>query len=77
MSYELKVDEMVGYHLAEFQREISLAKQLKDHKSPPPISNGPAGGDRIPIKEGEAGAIRWLWQLLFGANGSTCAAQEG
>ncbi len=76
MSYQTKVDDMVGYHLAEFQREISLAKQLEDHKSPPPISYGPEGGDRIPVKEGERGAIGWLWHLLFGAHGSTCAAQE-
>ena len=28
MSYEKRIDEMVGQHLAEFQRELSLAKQL-------------------------------------------------
>ena len=30
MSYQKKIDEMVGKHVAEFQLEISLSRQLAD-----------------------------------------------
>ncbi len=79
MSYGMRIDDMVGHHVAEFQRELSLAKQLEGHKNPPPMPYGPEGGDCIPVKpvkEGETGAIGWLWHLLFGAYGSTCAARN-
>lgn len=28
MSYEKRIDEMVGYHLTEFQQELTLAQRL-------------------------------------------------
>ena len=30
MSYEKRIDEMVGHHLAEFQTELTLAQRLAD-----------------------------------------------
>ena len=30
MSYETRIDEMIGKHVAEYQSELSLAKELKD-----------------------------------------------
>ena len=30
MSYTIKVDEMVGKHVAQFQQELSLAKTMRD-----------------------------------------------
>ena len=40
MSYQQKIDEMVGKHVARFQEEISLAKQLKGHDRKPPMPYG-------------------------------------
>ncbi len=51
MSYETKIDQMISGHMAEFQHELSLARQLEGYKSPPSISCGPEA-DRIPVKEG-------------------------
>ncbi len=31
MSYQKKMDEMVGKHVAEFQLEFSLSRQLAEH----------------------------------------------
>ncbi len=33
MSYETRIDEMVGQHVAEFQMEVSLAKKMGGHQS--------------------------------------------
>ena len=33
MSYESKIDELVGQHVAEFQKELALAKLLKSSKA--------------------------------------------
>ena len=74
MSYETKIDEMVGQQVAEFQRELSLAKRLEDQNNSSPMPLGPEGGDRTLVEEGETGAIGWLWRLLTGTYGSTCAA---
>ena len=30
MSYESRIDEMIGRHVAEFQAELSLARELDD-----------------------------------------------
>lgn len=40
MSYETRIDELVGKHLAEFQREVTLAKRLSTVKKVPPMPYG-------------------------------------
>ena len=40
MSYQKKIDEMVGKHVAEFQLEISLAKQMEGLKTTPKMPYG-------------------------------------
>ena len=40
MSYETKIDELVGKHLAEFQREVTLAKTLSTLRKVPPMPYG-------------------------------------
>jgi len=40
MSYARKMDEMVGAHVSEFQREFSLAKQFRDVKQGPHMPYG-------------------------------------
>ena len=40
MSYEVKKDEMVGKHVAEFQAELTLAKQLEGFDQRPPMPYG-------------------------------------
>jgi len=40
MSYEVKKDEMVGKHVAEFQAELSLAKKMRDMGQKPPMPYG-------------------------------------
>ena len=40
MSYETRIDELVGQHLAEFQREVALAKTLSTVKKVPPMPYG-------------------------------------
>lgn len=40
MSYEVKKDEMIGRHVAEFQAELTLAKHLRGLKSGPPMPYG-------------------------------------
>jgi hypothetical protein len=40
MSYETRIDELVGRHLAEYQREITLAKGLSTVKRVPPMPYG-------------------------------------
>ena len=36
MSYEIRVDEMIGKHLKHFQDEIALAKVMEGYTSTPP-----------------------------------------
>ena len=44
MSYQTKIDQMVGKHVAEFQMEISAAKKLQESESASPMVFGyPAG----------------------------------
>ncbi len=40
MSYEAKKDEMVGKYVAEFQEELSLARQMKAMRSGPSMPYG-------------------------------------
>ena len=40
MSYETKIDELVGKHLAAFQREVTLAKTLSTVRKLPPMPYG-------------------------------------
>ena len=40
MSYQKKIDEMVGTHVAEFQAELSLAKKLEGHDYRPAMPYG-------------------------------------
>ncbi len=40
MSYATKIDEMVGKHVAEFQAELTLAKQLSSLQSRPSLPYG-------------------------------------
>ena len=40
MSYEVKKDEMVGRHVAEFQTELTLAKKLRGLSNRPPMPYG-------------------------------------
>ena len=40
MSYETKVDEMVGEHVARYQAEFTLAKRLESSLSPQPMPYG-------------------------------------
>jgi hypothetical protein len=40
MSYQQKVEEMVGKHVAEYQLEVSLAKQIEGYRPPPPMPYG-------------------------------------
>jgi len=40
MSYETRIDELVGQHLAQFQREMTLAKNLSTVKKVPPMPYG-------------------------------------
>ena len=40
MSYEVKKDEMVGKHVAEFQTELTLARKLEGVVSGPPMPYG-------------------------------------
>ena len=40
MSYQQKVEEMVGKHVAEYQAEVSLAKQIEGYNPPPPMPYG-------------------------------------
>ena len=40
MSYEVKLDEMVGKHVAEFQAELTLARQMGGLDSTPPMPYG-------------------------------------
>jgi hypothetical protein len=40
MSYEVKKDEMVGKHVAEFQAELTLAKSLGKFSKHPPMPYG-------------------------------------
>jgi hypothetical protein len=40
MTYEQKIDELIGKHVAEFVSELSLAKKLEGHESRPPMPYG-------------------------------------
>ncbi len=40
MSYEVKKDEMVGKHVAEFQAELTLARKLKNMNKAPIMPYG-------------------------------------
>jgi len=40
MSYQARIDEMVGQHVAEFQIELSLAKKMAGYRSPPSMPYG-------------------------------------
>jgi hypothetical protein len=40
MSYEVKKDEMIGRHVAEFQAELTLAKSLGKLSQRPPMPYG-------------------------------------
>jgi hypothetical protein len=44
MSYETKIDQMVGKYVADFQMELSAAKKLKECEFASPVAYGyPAG----------------------------------
>ena len=40
MSYETKIEEMVGKYVAEFQWELSTAKRLQPHEPKPQLPYG-------------------------------------
>lgn len=40
MSYQKKIDEMVGKYVADFQLEVSLAKKLGNQEYKPPMPYG-------------------------------------
>ena len=40
MSYETKIDRMIGEHIAEFQAELALAKKLKQYLKNPSMPYG-------------------------------------
>ncbi len=44
MSYETRIDEMVGKHVADFQTEISAAKKLQENKAASQLWFGFAAG---------------------------------
>ena len=44
MSYETRIDQMVGKHVADFQTEVSAAKKLQEMKAAPQLWYGYAAG---------------------------------
>ena len=40
MSYQTKIDQMIAKHIAEFELEMSVAKQLQECKFAPPLPHG-------------------------------------
>ena len=40
MSYQTKIDQMVAKHIADFQLEMSVAKQLQECEFAPPLPYG-------------------------------------
>ena len=40
MSYQKKIDEMVGKHVADFQMELTLARKMAGSNNPPPMPYG-------------------------------------
>ena len=40
MSYESKIDKLIGEHIAEYQAELTLARKLKQFLKTPSMPNG-------------------------------------
>lgn len=40
MSFQKKIDDMVGVHVAEFQLKYTVAKELESHRYRPPMPYG-------------------------------------